>query len=392
MSIRSTASLAAWASLCASFVLLSTSREVAAQITGVFPMYGNPLMNPTTPASVNNSGQSVATFQSSNLDWNAVFHNGPGATAVDPFPLSDNNWIANGINDAGAWVGQRNVLGGVWAYRYGGTGGEAAVQLLQMPTHFSNAAEAMAINNAGEIVGVGVTAQNPVARAFKHPGTAGGVAFDLGTLGTRSTARSINNKGVVVGESYLADQTTRRAFIHPGTPGGAMTDLGTLANGIHSAATDINDGGMIVGYGNSGTRQLAFINSGISGQFEVLPTPFNTQNSFAYSINNGGYVVGQVSNSSGSSRFAALWLNDASHTLSNLDQWLDDNFPSAGSAWELKEATAISDTGFIVGRGRHSSRSFDVGFLLDASVLVPEPSGAAVVLGLFALTVARRRG
>lgn len=92
---------------------------------------------------------------------------------------------------------------------------------------------------------------------------------ELGTLGgTNSWARSINNSGIVVGDADTSDFDTHAFRIVPTTVGGSkiwfvdanndgindlIEDLGTLG-GDNSAAMEVNDDGIIVGWSEDASR------------------------------------------------------------------------------------------------------------------------------------------
>ncbi len=111
--------------------------------------------------------------------------------------------------------------------------------------------------------------------------------IDLGTLGgTSSWADSINDNGQIVG--YATNSSGyKRACLFDSTGGGANTDLGTLG-GNESRAYCINDNGQVVGYAysSSGTQTACRFDS-ISGGSNKNLGGFT-----AYSINNGGSIVG----------------------------------------------------------------------------------------------------
>jgi probable HAF family extracellular repeat protein len=111
--------------------------------------------------------------------------------------------------------------------------------------------------------------------------------IDLGTLGgTSSRAQSINDSGQIVGEATNSSGY-RRACLFDSTGGGANTDLGTLG-GNESRAYCINDNGKVVGYAydSSGNQNACRFDS-ISGGANKNLGEFT-----AYSINNGGSIVG----------------------------------------------------------------------------------------------------
>ena len=366
-------------------------RGYAALITPIYSPYPIANLFNFYPAGVNNSGQVVTNSKTSNLDWNVVYTPGFGTTSVDPFPANIYNWTVGGINDAGVFVGVRtpaNNSSGYVLYKYAGSGGAAAIQPLTIPANFIRA-DPSGINNAGQVVGVALLAGS-VQHAYYHSGVAGDVAIDLSTLGsTFSHAYAINSSGVVVGDSALADGSDR-AFLYSGA--GPMMDLGVLAGATGSYARDVNDVGQIVGYAAVSGHNVAAYKPAGAGAWQALPVPADARQSQANSINNYGYIVGTVTGIglNSSETYPVLWLNDANHTMINLEQWLDNTSPSEGSSWRLRGATAISESGYIVGWGLYTNNT-DQPFLLNAGALVPEPASLAVLAVPALALVARRR-
>jgi probable HAF family extracellular repeat protein len=101
---------------------------------------------------------------------------------------------------------------------------------------FSQASD---VNESGQVVGRSYTAANDRYHAFLY---SQGVLTDIGSLGgPAAEATAINNAGDIVGFSDDAWHTSH-AFIYSK---GVMTDLGT--RGYGSRADDINDAGYVVG-------------------------------------------------------------------------------------------------------------------------------------------------
>ena len=134
-----------------------------------------------------------------------------------------------------------------------------------------------------------------------------GARTSLGHLGGGGSAASdINDSGVVVGSSYT-DQLTPLGFMqHPFVwQNGVMTDLGLLAGDEDGGAAAINNAGQIVG--SSGRTDpdtyesfyRAFIYS--NGVMTALPVP--SWEAYAGDINDAGVVVGSMRAGGGVSNF-----------------------------------------------------------------------------------------
>ena len=132
----------------------------------------------------------------------------------------------------------------------------AGVRSLGVET--SSYGEALAINDAGRVVGYSFTQRGTMAFVWdQQSGTT-----DLGNLGGfHASAQAINNSGEVVGQSYIGGTSAaQHAFVWRN---GVMTDLNTVTvNGAGWTlwnATDIADDGRIVGGGVLNGQPHAFL-------------------------------------------------------------------------------------------------------------------------------------
>ncbi len=227
------------------------------------------------------------------------------------------------VNDSGEIAGDRNVSGGAsHAFLYS----NGAMQ--DLGTLGGASSGAYGINNSGQVVGEAGTAPGSNASdAFLY---SNGTMTALDNSG-HSSANAINNEGQVV--VNVGDSV----FLYSN---GTKTNItGTAAEG---SGNSINDAGQVVGY-TFGTLR-AFLWSSAAGMSDLgtLAAPYNS-GSEALGINLSGQIVGTSWDYPlpGDYQYHAfLYSNGTMEDLNNLV-----NAPG----WTLEEATAINNSGQIVG-------------------------------------------
>ncbi|MGN6366966.1 MAG: DUF3466 family protein [Phycisphaerae bacterium] len=291
--------------------------------------------------------------------------------------------VPSHINDSGVIVGAATIPPGHNQAFILAPGDAALTDLGTFTGGYESAAAS--INNAGQVVGWSDSTSGARAFRISPGGRVGDPGSNLGVLpgGANSQASSINASGQVAGESQNS-----RGFPHAfrisatGDLSDPAADLGTLG-GLESAANAINDSGLVVGWANTA--------SGATHAFRTSPTgaitpdtdlgtlPGGTSSS-ALAINNLGQTVGE-SNISSSGPTDAFLINLTGPMID-----LNDLLP-AGSPWHLYEATAINDSGVIVGDGKINGQD-------HAFVLIPTPEPATlsfIALAAGSLLLKRRR-
>lgn len=253
---------------------------------------------------------------------------------------------------------------------------------------------AMAINDYGQVAG-GAVKQG---RTTAFISTQGSVQW-LGTLagGDWSSAYALNTAGEVAGTSSTGG-SKMHAFVWDEKTG--MTDLGTLG-GSSSYAAAMNSGGTVAGNSftsNGYTHAFAATRGGSMTDLGTL----GGNSSVALSINSKGEIVGYSETLGGSGSSAFVYRNGGMTNLNSL-------IPT-GSGWKLLSATAISDSGQIVGLGLFQgqergfrldpvwkptgggSTTFGVTTVAASSADTPEPASWALTLAaLGVLTILRKR-
>jgi probable HAF family extracellular repeat protein len=330
----------------------------------------------------------------------------PGGTLRTLIPFAGYaNAFSNAINASGQVAGHAQVSSvgtPIRAFRYDGTPGAGGV-MRDLGTLGGANSDALGINDLGQVTGYAQAdpaGPNPGQFAFVYTGTpgSGGVMKSLGALGTTgSSGSAINHNGQVAGSSGSSTDGAFHAFRYDGLPGtGVMHDLGLLPGFTQSGAAGINAGGQVVGNVSTATTAHAFIykgTPGVDGAMTDLKTLPGGSISEADSINDAGFVVGFSDDASQLDFHPTLWRPDGSAV--DLEAWLDAANPALGANWDLRNGFVggISNSGFVTGDGIYlgpgALNNHGVAYILDASSLLPEPTG--LILFSAAAQLLRRR-
>ncbi|MCL4198280.1 MAG: DUF3466 family protein [Phycisphaerales bacterium] len=303
-------------------------------------------------------------------------------TPVDLGTLGGRLSTALGANSQGWIVGRSNPPGGsifdnrAFLWRDG--------QMTDLGTFGGDHAEAYAINEEGHIAGWAefVPGTGNPRHAFLW---IDGQMVDLGTLdSTVSEAWGLNNNGLVVGQAIteVFPGSTWRAFLWRD---GAMQDLGTLTpnNDGESYAYDVNDLGYVVGGANvrAWDKTNAFV--WFDGRMSDLGRLPGTNAAYGNSINNQGQIVG-TSIIAFFNSDAFIW--EQGQGMRELNDLIAPN-----SGWRLRSAWAINEAGQIAGHGTRFGQSDPtIGFVLtpvNPSMTLSSPSpGSAGVANTITVT------
>ncbi len=245
--------------------------------------------------AINNAGQIIGGSFDANGNYHRFLYT-PGSGMMD---LDANGVIFQdvyGINSAGQVVGTALFDNSERAAVY--TPGAGLSALGTLGGMYS---EGRDINSSGQVVGRSDTGTGNYAFLY----TPGGSMVNLGTpdnRGYESEPYAVNDSGQVVGY-YMQMEHDWHAFLY--TPGVGSIDIGTIG-GDRAIARDINNHGWVVGESlpSVGTGR-AFVRPATGGM-QVLPTPAGTQASFAYGINDNGWIAGFITYGDGSESIA-LW-------------------------------------------------------------------------------------
>ena len=246
---------------------------------------------------------------------------------------------AYGINDSDLIVGAAwqpepggPGYGGPWAYECAGPAG-TVVDLHGWAHGHWVYSNAFAVNSPGNVAG-------DLSNGWTAHGAAwtGTMLDDLGAPNYLAQARAISDAGIIVGWAYPSGLGTPHASR---MDGGTFTDLGALDPTRDSYANGINESGVIVGRSRNETSAIHAVTwgPGETAPIDLTPDDFNAE---ALGINESGVAVGSFSHITLGTR-AAAWYGGIKYDLNSRI--------SGDSGWTLYVASAVNDSGQIVGWG-----------------------------------------
>lgn len=303
---------------------------------------------------------------------------------------------AVGISSTGTMFGYViKYVGGVYqgrrALRWNGT----AATELETPAH-AEATYVTAVNSAGTAAGVVEFSGLQMAAKWQASGTAITLLGNLPAYGATSygTPTAINNVGTVVG-TYSTNEPSGRPVRWNGTVATELGNLGMyglVASGevhaINSAGTAV---GTMVKYVNNIDMGCRAVRWSASGTEATELGSLSDCGDMAYAINDAGIAVGYSTkcvDGIDMGGHGVFW--DLDGTVTDLNDLID---PAAG--WErLGTATAISNSGWIVGTGLYylgGTPSSGQHYLRPYLIQIPEPATLALLAVGGAAALVRRK-
>lgn len=302
-------------------------------------------------------------------DWQGAVYRASGPQFLPPLP-GDEVSNAFGVNAAGTAVGESDDVVQI-GHQYRITPhavqwqNGTPVPLASLVTGGDpiEPLAAVAINDAGQVLGWGRDAAGSAQRAFLFDG---GLLTDLGALpgGSGAAPNALNRFGAAVGAADVAGGF-RHAFLWQN---GVMTDLHDpqALPGRVSSAWDINERGQVCGGGDYGADFLDYEVATLWDQGTVVRLGLLAGNeSWARGLNDHGVVVGGAVDAA-FQNVAVIWERGA---LSLLNARIPP-----GSGWHLLIANDVDNFGRIVGEGAHFG-------VLRPFLLVPDGGGGFQVYG-----------
>jgi probable HAF family extracellular repeat protein len=252
------------------------------------------------PMRMNNTAWRVGYALSEDLIERAVLWTPDGAREL--LPLKGNFSCAYGVNDEGTIVGQMDtskVDRGGRIVRQAFLWRDDVLENIDHIRSFQDSA-ALDINRHGWVAGwIGIenAGHHAALWTFLESTHSGPKIIDLGTLGgPNSIAHSINGFGLIVGQAEQPTLTEEpplaRAFRYEYPMEVKMTPLPSLVADQPSAALDVNDAGVIVGWAQNELGEPRAV-AWKEGKLIDLGD-FGGTEARAYAINSRGLIVGMA--------------------------------------------------------------------------------------------------
>lgn len=243
---------------------------------------------------INNSGVSVGNYHPGFGENEAVRWDAAGQpTVLVGLPGSSSDW-AHDINDDGVIVGQSQHHAVRWI--------NGVVEDLHPPGYGKSSATG--INTGGDIVGWVEYQMTGVRRSYIW--RTNSVQQELGVLAGdgHSEASAINDALTAVGISISSDWSVKRAFRWTSPLGMTAVNLGTP----NSFVTGISNFDRVVGYREFQLNGTAYVGAVTrrSADLWYLPSPLYYTRTRAWGVNLCGEIVGTGTNGSGVDR-ALMW-------------------------------------------------------------------------------------
>jgi probable HAF family extracellular repeat protein len=357
-------------------VTIATSTLTFAQQYTITPLNHLGGATESRAMGINNLGQIVGFTVDAGGNSHAATWQSSGSGNLLPV-LSQTNPISEAyrINNAGQIVGKARNDSNASHAAYWAGGGLTDIGVIGGATSFAND-----INEAGVVAGSSDATRGSVAFTW----TPGGGFVNYGNFNTadaqqRAGFNGINDTGTLVGTAYRLLSPFKAIKATAGVL--SVTEIsppGQFSTGMGLA---VNDAGTMVGFQNPGSGSAhAAIFAG-NGGFQDLGA-LGLTDSQASDINQGGMIVGHAFGDDGSGNFLAKSFVYDNGVMTDLLTLI-----APGSGWsELFQANGVNDLSQIVGAGVFNGEIR--GYVMTP---VPEPAGVAMVGLLLSSYVALRR-